>query len=63
MTPAKIAGAISDESEGEREGKEGEKREGITGSDFPLLCLEVSNPTFPLFHAIVLVLLTYSLIH
>jgi hypothetical protein len=36
MTPAKIAGAISDESEGEREGKEGEKREGITGSDFPL---------------------------
>nr|BAH80016.1 putative retrotransposon protein [Oryza sativa Indica Group] len=36
MTPAKIAGAISDESEGEREGKEGEKREGITGSDFSL---------------------------
>jgi Domain of unknown function (DUF834). len=34
--PAKFAGAISDESEGEREGKEGGKREGITGSDFPL---------------------------
>jgi hypothetical protein len=36
MTPARIAGAILDESEGEREGKAGETGEGITGSDFPL---------------------------
>src|SRR5512137_2369976 len=34
--PATIAGAISDESEGEREGKTGETGEGITGSDSPL---------------------------
>nr|BAD69239.1 pr1-like protein [Oryza sativa Japonica Group] len=34
-TPAKIAGAIPNGSEGERERKEGEKREGITGSDSP----------------------------
>ena len=34
--PATITGLNPDESEGEREGKEGEKREGITGSDFLL---------------------------
>ena len=34
--PANFAGLNPSESEGEREGKEGEKREGITGSDFPL---------------------------
>lgn len=34
--PANFAGMNPDESEGEREGKEGGKREGITGSDFPL---------------------------
>jgi hypothetical protein len=36
-TPARFAGLIPSESEGEREGKEGESGEGIAGNNSPLL--------------------------